>query len=62
MIAVVVTALEIQRRARPQDAAERVTRTAFWDVVELLVTGLAFGLVGLEIRQVIRDEGAPSSA
>ncbi|HSN36119.1 MAG TPA: Na+/H+ antiporter [Arthrobacter sp.] len=58
VIAVVVTALEIQRHARPQDAAERVTRTAFWDVVELLVTGLAFGLVGLEVRQVIRDEGA----
>jgi Na+/H+ antiporter len=57
VIAVVVTALEIQRHSRPQDAAERVTRTAFWDVVELLATGLAFGLVGLEIRQVIHDEG-----
>ena len=57
VIAVVVTALEMQRHSRPQDAAERVTRTAFWDVVELLVTGLAFGLVGLEIRQVIREEG-----
>jgi CPA1 family monovalent cation:H+ antiporter len=58
VIAVVVTALEMQRHSRPQDAAERVTRTAFWDVVELLATGLAFGLVGLEIRHVIRDEGA----
>ncbi|MGY2745375.1 Na+/H+ antiporter [Arthrobacter sp. UYCu723] len=57
VIAVVITALEMQRHSRPQDAAERVTRTAFWDVVELLVTGLAFGLVGLEVRQVIRDEG-----
>lgn len=57
VIAVVVTALEIQRHSRPQEAAERVTRTAFWDVVELLATGLAFGLVGLEIRQVIHDEG-----
>jgi CPA1 family monovalent cation:H+ antiporter len=57
VIAVVVTALEMKRHSRPQDAAERVTRTAFWDVVELLVTGLAFGLVGLEVRQVIRDEG-----
>jgi Na+/H+ antiporter len=57
VIAVVVTALEMQRHSRPQDAAERITRTAFWDVVELLVTGLAFGLVGLEIRHVIRDEG-----
>lgn len=58
MIAVVVTALEMQRHARPQDAAERVTRTAFWDVVELLVTGLAFGLVGLEIQDVVREEGS----
>jgi CPA1 family monovalent cation:H+ antiporter len=58
VIAVVVTALEMQRHSRPQYAEERVTRTAFWDVVELLVTGLAFGLVGLEIRHVIHDEGA----
>ncbi|MCZ2402144.1 Na+/H+ antiporter [Paenarthrobacter sp. Z7-10] len=57
VIAVVVTALEIQRHTRPQDAAERITRTAFWDVVELLVTGLAFGLVGLEIRHVVQNEG-----
>jgi CPA1 family monovalent cation:H+ antiporter len=57
VIAVVVTALEIKRHSRPEDAAERITRTAFWDVVELLVTGLAFGLVGLEIRHVIQDEG-----
>ncbi|HXF02882.1 MAG TPA: Na+/H+ antiporter, partial [Arthrobacter sp.] len=57
VVAVVVTALEIQRRSRPQDAAERVTRRAFWDVVELLATGLAFGLMGLEIRQVVVEEG-----
>lgn len=58
VIAVVVTALEIQRNARPQDAAERITGHAFWNVVELLATGLAFGLVGLEIRNVIAVEGA----
>ena len=40
-----------------EDATERITRAAFWDVVELLVTGLAFGLVGLEVREVIHDEG-----
>ncbi|MCG2620847.1 Na+/H+ antiporter [Arthrobacter sp. I2-34] len=57
VIAVVVTALEIKRRARPQDAAERITRTAFWDVVEMLVTGLAFGLMGLEMHKVIEAEG-----
>lgn len=58
VIAVVVTALEIKRHARAEDAAERITRAAFWDVVELLVTGLAFGLVGLEVREVIKAEGA----
>ncbi|GAC1377196.1 MAG: Na+/H+ antiporter [Pseudarthrobacter sp.] len=58
VIAVVVTALEMQRHSRPQYTEERVTRAAFWDVVELLATGLAFGLVGLEIRHVIHDERA----
>ena len=62
VVAVVVTALEMQRHSRPQDAAERVTRRAFWDVVELLVTGLAFGLVGLEIRQVVVEEGSRASS
>ncbi|MGA7205804.1 MAG: Na+/H+ antiporter [Specibacter sp.] len=58
VIAVVVTALEIKRHARAEDATERITRAAFWDVVELLVTGLAFGLVGLEVREVIKEEGS----
>ena len=58
VVAVVVTALELGRRARPQDSEERLTRTAFWDVVELLTTGVAFGLVGIEMRYIIQDEGA----
>ncbi|QTF72359.1 Na+/H+ antiporter [Arthrobacter woluwensis] len=58
VIAVVVVALEMKRHARPEDASERVSQAAFWDVVELLATGLAFGLVGLDIRQVIHHEGA----
>lgn len=57
VVAVVVTALELGRRARPQDSEERLTRTAFWDVVELLTTGIAFGLVGVEMRYIIQDEG-----
>ncbi|GAA1924228.1 Na+/H+ antiporter [Arthrobacter gandavensis] len=57
VVAVVVTALELGRRARPQDSEERLTRTAFWEVVELLTTGVAFGLVGIEMRYVIEDEG-----
>ncbi|WP_279403144.1 sodium:proton antiporter [Arthrobacter sp. JCM 19049] len=43
VIAVVITALELGRRARPQDSRERLTRTAFWEVLEMLATGLAFG-------------------
>lgn len=57
VVAVVVTALEIGRRARPQDSEERLTRRAFWDVVELLTTGVAFGLVGMEMRYIMADEG-----
>ncbi|MEE1622895.1 Na+/H+ antiporter [Zafaria sp. J156] len=57
VVAVVVTALELGRRARPQDSEERLTRTSFWEVVELLTTGVAFGLVGVEMRYVIEDEG-----
>lgn len=58
VIAVVVTALEIRRNSRPHDAEERITSQSFWQVVELLVTGVAFGLVGLEIRHVVAVEGA----
>jgi len=58
VVAVVVTALELGRRARPQDSEERITRQAFWDVVELLTTGVAFGLVGIEMRYVFEDEGS----
>ncbi|MET1036596.1 MAG: sodium:proton antiporter, partial [Arthrobacter sp.] len=58
VVAVVVTALELGRRAHPQDSEERLTRTSFWDVVELLTTGVAFGLMGIEMRYVIEDEGS----
>ena len=57
VIAVVVAALEMKRRARPHDAAERITSSSFWDVVELLATGIAFGLIGLEARDVITETG-----
>lgn len=57
VVAVVVTALEMGRRARPQDSQERLTRQSFWAVLELLMTGAAFGLVGMEMRYVLQDEG-----
>lgn len=58
VVAVVVLAVELVRRDRPQDSQERLTRTAFWEVVEMLTTGVAFGLVGIEMRYVVEDEGA----
>lgn len=58
VVAVVVTAVELGRRARPQDSEERLTRRAFWEVLELLTTGVAFGLVGIEMRSVVGAEGA----
>ncbi|GAA1725228.1 sodium:proton antiporter [Brachybacterium phenoliresistens] len=57
VIAVVVTALETNRRARASDGEARVTRAAFWDVVNLMLTGLAFGLMGIELRAVVLAEG-----
>lgn len=58
VVAVVVTALEMGRRSRPQDSEERLTRRAFWNVAELLLTGVAFGLVGVEMRSVLVHEGS----
>ncbi|GAB2538334.1 cation:proton antiporter [Brachybacterium huguangmaarense] len=58
VIAVVVTALETRRGARAEDGELRMTRTAFWNVANLLITGIAFGLIGVELRDVIAEEGA----
>lgn len=55
VIAVVVTALETSRNIRVADGEARVTRSAFWAVVNLMLTGLAFGLMGIELRDVIID-------
>lgn len=57
VIAVVVTALETNRRRRTEDGDVRVTQAAFWDVANMLVTGVAFGLMGLEMRALLRTEG-----
>ncbi|WP_460306830.1 cation:proton antiporter [Actinocorallia aurea] len=31
---------------------DRLTSSAFWNTLEMLITGLAFGLIGLELREV----------
>jgi CPA1 family monovalent cation:H+ antiporter len=41
--------------ADPDDAEGRLQSRSFWEVVELLVTGFAFGLIGLELTQVLPE-------
>lgn len=42
-------------RADPDDVAGRLSGRNFWDVVEELVTGFTFGLIGLEFIEALDD-------
>lgn len=55
VIAVVVFALQMGTYAHQGNPADRLAQRSFWDVIELLVTGVAFGLIGLEIREVVDE-------
>ncbi|MCI5826431.1 MAG: sodium:proton antiporter [Arcanobacterium sp.] len=57
VIAVVVTALETNRNRIAADGETRLTRMIFWKIANLMVTGVAFGLMGLEIRGLFAAEG-----
>lgn len=57
VVAVVVVALQLRSASAVDEAAERLVQRSFWDVVELLVTGVAFGLIGLDLRQVVAAAG-----
>lgn len=57
VVAVVVAALQVREHTDVDDSALRLTGGAFWDVVEMLVTGIAFALVGLELRAVVAAAG-----
>lgn len=57
VVAVVVLALQLRAASDADEAEERLVQRSFWDVVELLVTGVAFGLMGLDLRQVIEAAG-----
>ncbi len=48
---------QLRARADADEAGERLTSASLWNVVELLVTGIAFGLIGLDLRQVVEDAG-----
>lgn len=42
-----------ERMADADDVVGRLTATTFWQVVDTLVTGVAFGLIGLELHVVL---------
>ncbi|MGW2931318.1 Na+/H+ antiporter [Streptomyces sp. NPDC055722] len=54
VLAVLVTALFLAESKDPDDVLMRLAGHTFWDVVDTLVTGVAFGLIGLELPQAIR--------
>ncbi|GAA2144357.1 Na+/H+ antiporter [Kitasatospora kazusensis] len=58
VLAVVVCALYLADRAADADEVSyRLVGNAFWEIVEILITGIAFGLIGLELATVLRDVG-----
>ena len=54
MLAVLTTALFLaEYAADADDVMGRLAGHTFWEVVDTLVTGVAFGLIGLELHNVI---------
>ncbi|WP_330345550.1 Na+/H+ antiporter [Streptomyces longwoodensis] len=55
VLAVLTTSLFIAEYATdPDDVLTRLAGHAFWDIVDTLVTGVAFGLIGLELHNAVR--------
>ena len=61
VVAVVVVALQMRSASEADEAEERLVQRSFWDVVEMLVTGVAFGLIGLDLRSAVEaaEAGLP---
>jgi CPA1 family monovalent cation:H+ antiporter len=58
VLAVLVCSLWINdRTVGADDVGYRLVGSAFWDVVELLISGMAFGLIGLELASVLKEVG-----
>ncbi|HSU08137.1 MAG TPA: Na+/H+ antiporter, partial [Pseudonocardia sp.] len=53
MVAVVVVALQMRATSDADEAEERLVQRSSWDVVEMLVIGVAFGLIGLDLRLAV---------
>lgn len=56
VIAIVIAAVELSSRSI-MTAEDRLTGHSFWATVELLFTGVAFGLIGMSVRDAIDDAG-----
>jgi CPA1 family monovalent cation:H+ antiporter len=55
VLAVLTTALFLAEYASdPDDVMTRLAGHTFWDIIDTLVTGVAFGLIGLELHNAIR--------
>jgi CPA1 family monovalent cation:H+ antiporter len=53
VLAVLTTALFLaEHAADPDNVTTRLAGNTFWDVIDTLVTGIAFGLIGLELHHV----------
>ncbi|AGT05402.1 putative secondary Na+/H+ antiporter, monovalent cation:proton antiporter-1 (CPA1) family [Corynebacterium glutamicum MB001] len=57
VIAIVIAAVEMNSRASI-GAEDRLTGSAFWGTIEVLFTGVAFGLIGLNVRAAIDEVGS----
>lgn len=53
VVAVVIAAIHMASYSADLTAEERLSNTAFWNVLEMLVTGLAFGLIGLQAGELL---------
>ncbi|MFI1091352.1 Na+/H+ antiporter [Streptomyces sp. NPDC020917] len=53
VLAVLTTALYLAEHAfEADDVTARLAGNTFWEIIDTLVTGIAFGLIGLELHQV----------
>lgn len=61
VLAVVTVALGLSRYGDVESAQTRFVTGTTWEMVELLITGIAFGFVGLELRSVAANVTGPLS-
>ncbi len=57
VIAVVVAGLQMRATDDPEHSEDRLTQSAMWGVLEVCITGVAFGFIGVEIRQIVLEVG-----